>query len=37
MDKRFFPDGTAISLRLESLIKITDKRPLSEKMSSRMV
>lgn len=37
MDTRLYPDGTAISIRLESLIRITDKRAFSERMSSRMV
>lgn len=37
MDQNFYPHDVSVSIRLESLIKITDKRSLSEKMSYRMI
>ena len=37
MNKSLFPDNTAVSVKLDSLIRITEKRRLPERMSSRMV
>ena len=37
MNHSFFPDNTVAAVKIDKLIKIADKRLLSERMSSRMV
>lgn len=37
MNDGFFPADTAAAVKIDKLVRLTDKRPMSERMSSRMV
>ena len=37
MNDSLFPANTAVAVKIDKLVRITDKRLMSERMSSRMV